>query len=295
MLFKVKDCMRERWRVRIVRFVRRYFLLWVVVVVVLGLLGECGERTVGFVVERREGMAINWGAVAAMSALDAADLGRWQRQRMGREGRAQFEWEAGPGLMARVEGAKAAGIHPLVALGGGMGGSSIVGGGGGGSPVPISEDRVDPDIARYNSARADLAELEVVAQRRLASQPGNQGGGMVMDVSKVVPSEITSAARGIPFRTAGPAGPFGTDYVYRNPFTGEPVVGQLPSKDVSEPLEGMGEFWKAIIGTPMGGRFLWDAMVPDSAKSWLFDLHDRMKEPSEFGHRGAYRGSRRFR
>lgn len=222
-------------------------------------------------------MAIDWGSVAAMVGMDALDLGRWQRQRMTREGHANFQWEAGPGLMARVEGAKAAGLHPLVALGGSMGGSSVVGGGGGGGPVPMSE-KVDPDIARYNSARADLAELEVLAARRLASQPGNQGGGMVMDMSKVTPAEVTSAARGIPFRTAGPAGPFGTDFVYRNPITGEPVVGQLPSKDVSEPLEGMGEFWKAIIGTPMGGKFLWDAIVPDSGKSYLFDFIDAARE-----------------
>lgn len=199
----------------------------------------------------------------------------------------------GPDLMAKVEAMKAAGFHPLMALGSGSfsGGSSVVSGGGGGAP-PIDlrssggRDVVDPDIARYNRARADLAELDVeAAELRLATQAGNQGGPANTGAYTVKPAEITSTARNMPFRTAGPSGGFETRYSMMNPFTQVEQEGSLPSKDVSEPLEGMGEFWKAILGTPMGGRFVWDAMMPDSAKTRLFDFLDSVG--SFFSRKGA--------
>lgn len=115
------------------------------------------------------------------------------------------QWSAGPGLLARVEGAKAAGLHPLAALGlpsSGMS-SPVVSSD---SPVPrfsfSGEKREDPAIARYNDARArlasseaDMAELNYRnAVARLASQPGQpslynggaspgRGGGLVVPES----------------------------------------------------------------------------------------------------------------
>lgn len=89
------------------------------------------------------------------------------------------------GIQARVEGAKAAGIHPLVAMGyqGGNSPSAYVDGGG---PIqPIYKDpsnaKVDPNIARINEANARRAEAEASmaelslrnANRNLANQPGN--------------------------------------------------------------------------------------------------------------------------
>lgn len=94
------------------------------------------------------------------------------------------------GIQARAEGAKAAGLHPLVGLGyqSGPGPSAIVGSDSGPQytdpPPPIQqrEDKPDdPSIARYNNARArlaeaqaDAAERDLAASRfRTATQPGN--------------------------------------------------------------------------------------------------------------------------
>lgn len=88
------------------------------------------------------------------------------------------------GIQARVEGAKAAGLHPLVAMGyqGGNSPTQLIGP----SQSPTSHapfaptTKSDPNIDRYNAARARLAEVEATkaerdfaaSQARLAGQPG---------------------------------------------------------------------------------------------------------------------------
>lgn len=192
-----------------------------------------------------------------------------------------------PDMVAKVEAAKAAGIHPLVAFGSAPAtGSPILSS----TPPPPqfqfqSSKGEDPNIARYNRSRADLAEIEVdkarldlaASQARLASQPGNQGGAVDTGAYVVKPSEITSVARGVPYRTAGPPGAFETPFTFRNPVTEKGQAGNLPSKDVSEPMEALGEFWKAILGTPTAGKFVWDSMFPDEWKGKLFDVLEAVK------------------
>lgn len=88
------------------------------------------------------------------------------------------------GIQARAEGAKAAGLHPLVGMGyqGGNSPTSVIGASEAPrshAPVPNREER-DPNIDRYNAARARLAEAEATkaerdlahSQRALAGQPG---------------------------------------------------------------------------------------------------------------------------
>lgn len=178
-----------------------------------------------------------------------------------------------PDMMARVEAAKSAGLHPLVAMG-----SSVASGSPMLSATPpapqvqfSSRTREDPNVARYNAARADLAELDVVAARnRLASQPGNSGGAILDESSdmssqsgryQLKPSEVATAALRFPNFTAGPSAPGMSRFTVLD-VGGEPVVIQLPSKDSSEPLEGMGELWKAILGVPMGLRAARDVFIP---------------------------------
>lgn len=135
------------------------------------------------------------------------------------------------GIQARVEGAKAAGLHPLVAMNyqGGNSPTTVIGGGG--DIVPQGdfrdEPKSDPNIDRYNAARARLAEaeatkaeMELAASRRaLANQPGNpppaamptspanlSGAGLKAGV-KVKPDEVTAGSGGV---TAG-RHPGGTD------------------------------------------------------------------------------------
>lgn len=128
------------------------------------------------------------------------------------------------GIQARVDGAKAAGLHPLVAMNyqGGNSPSTIIGGGG--DIVPQGdfrgEPKSDPNIDRYNAARARLAEAEAskaemdlaASRRALANQPGNpppaalptspanlSGAGLKPGV-KVVPDEVKAGKGGL---TAG--------------------------------------------------------------------------------------------
>lgn len=134
------------------------------------------------------------------------------------------------GIVARVEGAKAAGLHPLVAMNyqGGYSPSVVTGGG----PIEIpggfsrensktvrdpNVDRINAATARRAEAEADMAELAAHnAYRNLGNQPGNpppaasapggptssanlSGSGLKAGV-KIVPDEVTAGAGGV---TAG--------------------------------------------------------------------------------------------
>lgn len=164
------------------------------------------------------------------------------------------------GIQARVEGAKAAGIHPLAALGfqGGPGPATIVG------AQPIQSDpspawhpkaKEDPNIARYNKARADLAELDVIAAQkklsdtRLAGQPGqaigaqlptsdaNLSRGRLNPGVKVIPDEVTAGVGGL---TAGTH-----QGITRFESKGVPGGLNLPADKLSQATEDMGllKYW----------------------------------------------------
>lgn len=120
----------------------------------------------------------------------------------------QLEFER-TGIGARVEGAKAAGIHPLAALGMQASGPVVAsaapgpsdvrppsGGGGGGAALPL--DTRTSEQRRYDAAQADLAELQVAAaQQRLGSQPGEP------PLVQIDPDQVTAHAPSEPHRTAG--------------------------------------------------------------------------------------------
>lgn len=88
----------------------------------------------------------------------------------------------GPDLMARVEAFKAAGFHPAMAIGGfGSFQGPVVSSSSATPPGPqfrfssdVKSPEIHPDDARRRKAEADLVEVNVaLAQRRLATQPGN--------------------------------------------------------------------------------------------------------------------------
>jgi len=101
-------------------------------------------------------------------------------------------------ILGRVDAAKSAGIHPLVAMGAqGLGGPvvsapqqdySIPQG-----PIMRRPDGPSEDQKRFDAAQADLAELNVeAARRRLATQPGNGGApNQLTGTGSVVPAEAT--------------------------------------------------------------------------------------------------------
>lgn len=107
-------------------------------------------------------------------------------------------------IQGRVDAAKAAGIHPLVAMGAqGLGGPvvsapSIDTGFMSFAPEPRRQTTVSPDNRtddqrRRDAAEADLAELQVeAARRRLATQPGNGGApNQMTGDNTIVPAEAT--------------------------------------------------------------------------------------------------------
>jgi len=109
-------------------------------------------------------------------------------------------------ILGRVDAAKAAGLHPLVAMGAqGLGGPVVSAGSTEfGAPMPgfidlspkrerVPGDSRTADQKRRDAAEADLAELQVeAARRRLSTQPGNGGApNQLTGTGNVVPSEAT--------------------------------------------------------------------------------------------------------
>lgn len=114
------------------------------------------------------------------------------------------------GVVGKVEAAKAMGLHPLAALGapiaGGFGPSNMNGSASfSNDPPPEVNPEKDPNIDRYNKARADKAELEVkqlqAALDKLAAQPGNGG---VRGMWETAPGQWETGVTG---QTRGGAGP----------------------------------------------------------------------------------------
>lgn len=148
-------------------------------------------------------------------------------------------------IIGRVDAAKAAGIHPLVAMGAqGLGGPVVSAGGVDfGGPIPdfyTPRPSRSPDVQRYDKARADLAELEVeLARQRLSKQPGNGGA----------PNEV-NALTGTGVIVPGSATPY--------PVTHVKIEGQtLPpaSASVAHQTPGTAPGWDVVqIGSPKSGK-----------------------------------------
>lgn len=80
-----------------------------------------------------------------MNLSNRIGTGRSLRRQLSREQIAQTQAEAAAGIVGRVEGAKAAGIHPLIAMGSNVGGATL--------PTGSSFNAVDPgfgQIAMHN-------------------------------------------------------------------------------------------------------------------------------------------------
>lgn len=189
-------------------------------------------------------------------------------------------------IQGRVDAAKAAGLHPLVAMGAqGLGGPVVSASGPEfGAPMPGFIDLGRPrgpvdnrsaDQRRRDAAEADLAELQVeAARRRLAVQPGNGGApNQLTGTGNVVPAEATPypvthvkiegqtlppAARGTPHQTPGVAP--GWDVVrIGTTRAGKPLNMVVPGGSVQR------ENWGEQLGElPV---FMWPEIVRQSAKA----------------------------
>lgn len=159
------------------------------------------------------------------------------------------------GIQARVEGAKAAGLHPLAALGFQAGpGPTIPVGGTNFAPYAGALDKPERneslEAAQIALLNAQTEEAQANARRAnyaLATQPGNgppnmsqaavlptetqntTGGNLLRGV-KVVPNEIQSSANGVTMGTH----PGGTEFN----IPGGPSI-MLPSKSLAEAAEDL--------------------------------------------------------
>lgn len=174
------------------------------------------------------------------------------------------------GIQARVDGAKAAGLHPLVAMNyqGGNSPTQIIGGGG--DIVPQGdfrdEPKSDPNIDRYNAARARLAEAEATkaerdlaaANRSLATQPGQGKGLITSDANAglggslvIKPDEVVAGKGGL---TAGTH-----PGMTRFEFPGVSGGLALPSAASSQAMEDLELLKYAAILSANSDR-LWTAL-----------------------------------
>lgn len=251
-----------------------------------------------------------WGMLGklATNLSDTYGTGDTLREKQRKEAESDYLTRERQGIVARVEGAKAAGLHPLVAMNyqGGNSPSAIIGGSappvypGGPDREPVAA-KSDPNIDRYNAARARLAEAEAskaeldlaAAQRALASQPGNgaprlptdplnltPGPNRLKPGIKLVPDQVTAGANGI---TAG-THPGGTDV--RIPGIG---VVTVPSPKLSEALEDV-EFMKYVAMLAMNkGRLMsyFTEDIPWAAKGWLSDYSDWVKGKASYRGKAA--------
>lgn len=94
-----------------------------------------------------------------MNLSNRIGTGRSLRQQMSREQVEQTRKEAAAGIVGRVEGAKAAGLHPLVAMGSNVGGATL--------PTGSSFNAVDPGFgaAAMQSREMRMRQEELDYQR----------------------------------------------------------------------------------------------------------------------------------
>lgn len=152
------------------------------------------------------------------NSSDAWGTGKSARNEKQEEEHNLFLKREREGIVARVEGAKAAGLHPLVGMGYQAGPGPITHMSHQTSspspsydPPPPSTEAPDENITRYNAARARLAEAQATqaerdldaSQRRLATQPGQptplldtHSANRSNPNVRVKPADVTAGSKG---------------------------------------------------------------------------------------------------
>lgn len=245
------------------------------------------------------------------NSSDAWGTGKSARNEKQEEEHNLFLKREREGISARVEGAKAAGIHPLVAMGYQAGPGPITHMShqtSSPSPsydsapsMPTSEpptsedqDRINKANVRIAEANADQAELSAhMAYRNLATQPGQAipvvntqepsytSPSNLRRGIKVKPDEVTASRSSGGLGVALTAGthPGATDFqvpVGRNPRT-----LRLPSGKLAESLEDL-DVVKTLLVLQMNAPAAWDAIkndIPWSTRGYLQDLRKAVGLP----------------
>lgn len=237
---------------------------------------------------------------------DTYGTGHTLRTQQRDEAKADYLANEREGIQARVEGAKAAGLHPLAALGfqAGQGPSTFVSGGpvspGYVEPRSAPAAKADPTLQRINEANARRAEAEAEmaeinahnSMRALASQPGNAPAGAAM------PTEPQNQIPGMPKGLAIPGVKIkaneiissinGTEVGHQPGASKVNVPGYgtwtMPSDALNQKLEDA-ELLKtlAILGLNRGK--LYDFVtsdVPWALRGYANDYSERLKKALQY-------------
>lgn len=210
--------------------------------------GQVGSNALNLLIENASGLGGTTEALNERKRKDAVhDFKEMEQQ----------------GIMSRVAGAKAAGLHPLAALGYQAGPGPVSPVGGEIKHMPYKEDdKVDEYMRasqiRLLNAQADEAEARArAANSALARQPGHaapdMSGGATLPTEKenlqgsrplrgvkIIPNEIESSAKGTTIGTH----PGGTDLK----IPGGPTI-RMPSKAFSERSDDLDllKYWAIAI------------------------------------------------
>lgn len=247
-------------------------------------------------------MASEFGFGTLVSnASNVWGTGNKLRQKERGEQHADYLRREREGIVARVEGAKAAGLHPLVAMGyqASAGPSTVLGGdrgpanmgmenlgqerapvAPGGPPGPTEdEERISKANVRIAEARAEEAEVAAHnAIRALANQPGqaipivdpegnmytNSGNlqpGLRRGV-KLEPDKVTASRGPSSLPAALTAGIHPGGTEFKVPVGKHGRTIRLPSGKLAESLEDQ-EILKNIITLQMNSPAAWDAIKND--------------------------------
>jgi hypothetical protein len=172
-------------------------------------------------------------------------------------------------ITSRVDAAKAAGLHPLAAMGVNIANASPViserSSPLGSSRASASYSPIDKNIGELQSAQmAEMlanakranAEADSIAQdtesralARLASQPGNPPG------IKMQPRQVTMPKPTAPTETYGTS-PSEDYYLVKDAWGGADRRVKMPGKDYGQAIEQLGEVWQFLLGTPFAADIL---------------------------------------
>lgn len=242
---------------------------------------------------------------------DTYGTGDTLREKQRKENEADYLTRERQGIIARVEGAKAAGLHPLVAMNyqGGNSPTQVIGS----DPVVPAGDfrdepKSDPNIDRYNAARARLAEAEATKAERdlaasnsaLATQPGQPKGVITSDANAGLGSSVTIKPDEV---VAGRGGHTAGTHQGMTRFEFPGIAGglSLPSAASSQALEDLEALKYGAILSANWDRLL-NALRELNEKAgkkqqWYLDAERAKQEVDNLAKRhppkGNWRGGRR--
>lgn len=179
-------------------------------------------------------------------------------------------------ITSRVDAAKAAGLHPLAAMGVSPASSQIIS-----TPTSsyrsdigrnvsaaISGRMADANIkeaeanARRANAEADITEMQAQSARaNLGAQPGNPP---LVDIR---PNAVTASLPDSPANVGGNAPTQGV-FMVTDAWTGQPRPVLMPSKDFGTGIENLGELWQAVLGAPYAMSVLGQKYL-QTPREWL--------------------------